>query len=139
MKDSPYLKIIIFTVLAFIIGFLIPNTPYFKNKTIKELEKENKILHENINKRNNRIEELNDSIKIIRLERTLLENEIINRNKNISILENKIDSINQKINGSDSTIIKIKKTGYEEINNVNNWNVNQRINFFTEYFERINK
>lgn len=139
MKKSPYFKLIIFAIVAFCLGFLIPHTPYFKNKTIKQLEAENKKLHDNIEARNKNIALLDEELKKSKAAKSLLENEAINRNIYITSLEHKIDSVNTLIYSSDTTIIKIKKSGYEEINNVNNWNVNQRVEFFSDFFKGNNK
>lgn len=139
MKNSPYFKIIVFAILAFALGFLIPNTSYFKNKTIKDLEKENKKLHEDINNRNEKIIMLDSSFNKLKRDKLVLEKEIDNRNIHIQILEHKIDSINGLIATSDTTILKIKKQGYEEINTVNDWDTDKRLNFFSDYFKGYNK
>ncbi len=138
MKNSPYFKIIIFAIIAFCLGFLIPNTPIFKNRKIKELEKENQNLHKEIDGRNKHINELDSTFSKLKKENVFLVTEINIRDGHINILEQKIDSINGLIETSDSTIIKIKNNGYEEINNVNNWDINQRLNFFSDYFKGYN-
>ncbi len=138
MKNSPYFKLIIFAILGFCLGFLIPNIPAFKNKKISDLEKENQNLHKNINARNEHISMLDSSFNKLNREKLLLENVITTRNGHINILEQRIDSINRLIETSDITILKIKKDGYEEINTINTWDINKRLNFFSDYFREYN-
>jgi predicted nuclease with TOPRIM domain len=138
MKNSPYFKIIITTIVAFCLGFLIPNTNYFKNKTIKQLETENEKLHSIIEDRNKKMELLDTTLNNLKVDKSILEKDVNNKNIYITFLEHKIDSVNSMIYSSDTTITKIKKNGYEEINTINNWNLNQRIEFFSDIFKRHN-
>ena len=138
MKNSPYFKIIIFLIIGLCIGFLIPNTPYFKNKKLKELEYLNDSLYKEIDARNKNILLLDSRFNKLKNEKLVLEEEVAKRNNYINSLEHKIDSINTLILTSDTILVKIKHDGYEEINNVSNWNTNQRINFFTDYFKTTN-
>lgn len=134
MKNLPYLKIIIFFILGFLLGFLIPNIPYVKDK----LGKTNDELTKNILKRDEENIHLNDSIKSLESKKQNLENDIIKKDNDITKLNYKIDSVNYLIRNSDTILIKIKKEGYEEINSVNYWNTAERVRFFTEYFKTQN-
>jgi uncharacterized membrane-anchored protein YhcB (DUF1043 family) len=134
MKNHPYFKFIVFLIIGICIGFLIPNIGFFKNGKIKQLEKENEKLHAEIDKKLLHIQQLDSAFNgLIRKENSLLD-EIDKRDLQITALEKSIDSVSVLISQSDSNVTKIKQE-YEEINNVNSWNINQRIDFFSDYFK----
>ncbi len=139
MKNSPYFTIIIVAIVCCLLGYLIPKTPYFTNKELNKLKSDNDSLHKEMNKRNKENEGYIALFKKEQEKNITLENIANNRDIHIKSLEHKIDSISVLINISDTTLIKIKNQGYEEINNVNNWNANQRILFFTDYFKDYNR
>ncbi len=134
MKNSPYFKPIVFLIIGICIGFLIPTIPFLKGNKITELEKENAKLHTDIDKRDLHIQQLDSAFNgLIRKENSLLDI-IDKRDLQITALEKSIDSVSVLLSQSDSNITKIKHE-YEEINNVSNWNTNQRIDFFSDYFK----
>lgn len=134
---TSYFKIIIFIIIGFLIGFLIPKFSN-SNKDIKNLEIKNKELEKNIDNRNIEYKKLENNLIILKNNNQELIFNIELRDKNIVILQKKIDSINILINSENTIITKIKNEGYEEINNVDNWNTDERMQFFTEFFKTKN-
>ena len=132
---SPYIKLILVAIVALAIGLLIPHKSLFSNKDLKKLKHENDSLYKAIDNRNKSIVKYDSSFNLLKTKEIFYQSEIDKRDDYISTLEHQIDSINGLIENTDTSIIKIKKQGYEDINGVNNWNVDQRIIFFTTYFK----
>ena len=130
-----YLKITIFIIIGLIIGyFSTTNLPFLKDGRIKDLEISNTKLQSEINNRDKNITELNTTFVDLKLHEISLQKQIDNRSIYINDLETRIDSINKIIYNTDTIITKTKNKYYEEINGVNNWDINQRVGFFSNYF-----
>jgi hypothetical protein len=132
---SPFVKLILVGIVALAIGLLIPHKSLFLNKDLKNLQHENDSLYKAIDLRNKSISRYDSAFNLLQTKETFYLSEINKRDDYISTLEHQIDSINGLIENTDTTIIKIKKQGYEDINSVTNWNTTQRVIFFTNYFK----
>lgn len=133
--NSIWIKVIAVLVIGFSIGFLIPNkSNLLGNKSIKKLLQENDSLSKEITKRDIENKKLDTMIVFLSKKNNLIEMNIDKRNQYIKNLEDSIRKIDLEVKNIDTNIDKIKKDGYEEINDVPNWNNDKRVEFFTEFF-----
>ena len=125
---------IILLIVGIIIGYIIPNVISNKN----QYKIENDSLKLEIEKRIKENKKLDSLFTYLSKERIKLEINIEKRNEYIKILELKTDSIDNDIKNSNNNLEKINKDSYEEINDVDSWDNNKRIHFFSEYFKSFN-
>jgi len=125
---------IILLIVGIIMGYIIPNVISNKN----QYKIENDSLKLEIEKRIKENKKLDSLFTYLSKERIKLEINIEKRNEYIKILELKTDSIDNDIKNSNNNLEKINKDSYEEINDVDSWDNNKRIHFFSEYFKSFN-
>lgn len=125
---------LILLIVGIVIGYIIPNIIPNKN----QYKIENDSLKIEIEKRNKENKKLDSLFNYLSKERIKLEINIEKRNDYIKILEQKSDSIDNDIKKSNNNLEKINKDSYEEINDVDSWDNNKRIHFFSEYFKSFN-
>ena len=135
-KYLPFLLIIVITIV--VTGIISPKLDFLKNSEIKNLEKDKKELTkerdlylEDANRYKKSSEQYQEEFNRLDSLNQLNEKELEIRNRYIILMRTKLDSLNIKIDVSDSVLAKLDKEEYEILNNTDDGSINEHKQFFT--------
>ena len=136
-----YLPYILVAVVALVVsGIISPNIDFLKNseikdkeKQIEQLEKEREEYLQSANEHKSNSEKYQKEFENLQADNQKKDQELKIRDQYILIMKNTLDSLDIKIDISDSTLAKIDKEEYEILNDNSNSSINEHKQFFTDF------
>ncbi len=129
------MKEILKSILLVVLGLLISYFIFSNSTSVSKLVRN---LNDSIELKTKRYHLYEDSIKVLKSQTTLLEEEYKRKNNNLKFLEIKLDSLKKELDNN-LKIDSLKKEHEEISNNTSSYTYDESLKYFTNYLETCSK